>query len=94
VSDVREVEDRRFNALQALKGVTDALRETNPQTIFPVASKDGVGLDTAKMQSIANRWADEAGSVLIDALRLAKAINADALNLFTGEPSDGGAERI
>jgi hypothetical protein len=89
VSDPREVEERRFGAIQALRAVTECLRESNPQAIFgPVGGKDAAaGIDQTKIQSINNRWADKASDVLVRGLDLADKIAIDALDLFEGEPS-------
>ena len=92
--DAREVEERRFGAIQALRTVSECLRETNPQAIFVNGAGKGEQptLDPTKIQSIANRWADKASDVLLRSLDLADRIALDALDLFTGEPSGAGAE--
>lgn len=95
MSDAREVEERRFGAIQALRAVTECLRESNPTTIFAVGAKNESALDSTKVQSINNRWADKASDVLVRALDLADKVAIDALDLFEGEPSTGhrsGAE--
>ena len=86
MQDARAVEERRFGAIQALKAVTECLRESNPQAIFAGGAKD-TALDPTKVQSINNRWADKASDVLVNALELADRIGMDALDLFKGEPS-------
>lgn len=96
MSDAREVEERRFGAIQALRAVTECLRESNPSTIFGGATAKGeAALDSTKVQSINNRWADKASDVLVRALDLADKVAIDALDLFEGEASTGrrpGAE--
>lgn len=96
MSDVREIEERRFAAVTALRAMVECLRETNPQVIFP-AAKEG-SLDPTKVQAISNRWADKASDVLLQALGLADRIGLDALDMFTGSDSEvtagHGAERV
>ena len=79
--DNREVEERRFGAVQALTAVVTCLRETNPQTIFSTG-KGETAMEPMKLQSINNRWADKASDVLLKALELAEAIGEDGLALF------------
>lgn len=79
--DNREVEERRFGAVQALTAVVSCLKETNPQTIFAVGKGES-GMEPMKLQSINNRWADKAADVLLKALELAEAIGEDGLALF------------
>jgi hypothetical protein len=94
VQDARVVEERRFGAIQALRAVTECLRESNPQTIFSAGAKDSPVLDPTKVQSINNRWAEKASDVLVRALDLADRVAIDALDLFEGIDSNGrgGAE--
>jgi hypothetical protein len=79
--DNREVEERRFGAVQALQAVVGCLRDTNPQAIFAVG-KGETAVEAMKLQSISNRWADKASDVLLKALELAEAIGDDGLALF------------
>lgn len=92
MSDIRQIEDRRYGAQAALRSMVECLRDTNPQAIFIGAGKD-TALDSSKVQAIQNRWADKAGDVLIQALSLAENIGADALDMFTGEEHAQGAQR-
>ena len=92
MGDARAVEERRFGAIQALRAVTECLKESNPQAIFS-GPKGDAALDQTKLQSINNRWADKASDVLVNSLELADRINADALDLFSGEVHEPGAER-
>lgn len=89
--DVRELEERRYAAVTALRAMVECLKETNPQVIFP-SDKTGT-LESAKTQTITNRWADKASDVLIQSLELAEQVGADALDLFNGKPHSRGAER-
>lgn len=89
--DARAVEERRFGAIQALRAVTECLRESNPQSIFSGGPKGESALDSTKVQSIANRWADKASDVLVRALDLADKVAIDALDLFDGRPSTDGS---
>jgi hypothetical protein len=92
VPDARQVEERRFGAIQALRAVTECLRESNPQTIFsPGAKGDPAGLDPTKLQGINNAWATKASDVLVRALDLADKVAIDALDLFDGGESHGGS---
>ena len=84
---IREVEERRFGAVQALQAVVNCLRDTNPQAIFAVGKGES-GLEPMKLQTINNRWADKASDVLLKALELASAIGDDGLALFN-HPSRG-----
>lgn len=79
--NIRDVEARRFGAVQALQAVVSCLRDTNPQAIF-VPVKGDSAVDSMKLQSINNRWADKASDVLLKALELAEAIGEDGLALF------------
>lgn len=79
--DNRQVEERRFGAVQALQAVVACLRDTNPQTIFQ-QGKGEASVEAMKLQSISNRWADKASDVLLKALELAEAIGNDGLELF------------
>lgn len=94
--DVREIEERRFAAVTALRAMVECLKDTNPAAIFPTG-KEGSGLDSSKVQAISNRWADKASDVLLQALSLADRIGLDALDMFAGEDSERtagyGAER-
>jgi hypothetical protein len=93
---MREVEERRYAAVTALRAMVECLRETNPQTIFGgIGAKDAASsaLDPTKVQSISNRWADKASDVLVNALVLADRIGADALDAFGGHTVAQGAER-
>lgn len=83
----RQVEERRFGAIQALRAVVECLRESNPQTIFSGPEKGKDMLDSTKVQAIANRWADKASDVLCTALELANRIAVDTLGLFAEEPA-------
>jgi len=80
-TDLREVEERRFGAVQALNAVVDCLRSTNPQAIFTPVKGDAA-LEPMKLQSINNRWADKAADVLLKALTLAERVADDGLSLF------------
>jgi hypothetical protein len=91
VQDARVVEERRFGAIQALKAVTECLRESNPQAIFAAGAKDST-LDATQVQAINNRWANKAGDVLVNTLELADKIGLDALDLFEGVESRRGGE--
>jgi hypothetical protein len=94
VPDLREVEERRYAAVTALRAMVECLRETNPQAIFLAGGKaDAGGLDSTKLQTIGNRWADKASDVLLNALTLADRIGADALDAFDGSTHAPGAER-
>jgi hypothetical protein len=77
--DSRAVDERRFASIQALRAVAECLRESSPQSIF--GGKDSL-LDSTKIQSISNRWADKAADVLLRALELADRIAVDTLELF------------
>jgi hypothetical protein len=77
----REVEERRFAAVQALRAVVECLRDTNPAAIFS-AGKGESPIDIGKLQSINNRWADKASDVLMKALDLADAVGNDGLAMF------------
>jgi hypothetical protein len=85
---VREIEERRFGAVQALNAVVECLKSTNPMVIFSVG-KGEPAIEPMKVQSITNRWADKASDVLMKALELAEAVGNDGLALFqhpkTGE---------
>lgn len=87
MADTRNVEERRFAAIQALRTVVECLKESNPQAVF-TEGKQSL-LDPTKVQAIANRWADKASDVLLRALELADRIAVDALDMFAGEPSRG-----
>lgn len=82
MADSREIEERRFGAVQALQAVVSCLKDTNPQTIFAGGAKGESGVETMKLQSITNRWADKASDVLLKALELAEAIGDDGLEMF------------
>jgi len=79
--DIREIEERRFGAVQALHAVVECLKETNPHVIFSGGKGEG-SMEPMKLQSICNRWADKASDVLMKALQLAEAIGDDGLELF------------
>lgn len=81
--ELRDVEERRFAAVTALRAMVECLKETNPAAIFP-AEKSGM-LDGTKSQAIANRWADKASDVLVQSLELAERVGIDALDMFDGE---------
>ena len=89
--DLRQVEERRFAAVTALRAMVDCLKETNPAAIFP-AEKAGL-LDGTKSQAIANRWADKASDALVQSLELAERVGADALDMFNGSTHARGAQR-
>lgn len=96
MNELREVEERRYAAVTALRAMVECLRDTNPTTIFPFGKGEAAGgLDTTKVQSITNRWADKASDVLVNALTLADKIGADALDAFSGNTvsSPGAATR-
>jgi hypothetical protein len=84
--EVRQLDERRFVAITSLRAMVEALKETNPVAIFP-SEKAGI-LDSAKTQTIANRWADKAADVLLRSLDLADRIGVDALDLFDGTKSE------
>jgi hypothetical protein len=88
----REIETRRYGAVQALQAIVECLRDTNPQTIFRGPKGDGE-LDGMKLQSINNRWADKAADVLSKALDLADAIGDDALKMFAHPERGADAPR-
>lgn len=92
MAEYREVEERRYAAITALRAMVECLKETNPAMIFP-SDKSGL-LEGTKTQSIANRWADKASDVLVQSLELADRIGVDALDMFDGKTHDRGAERI
>lgn len=79
----REIEERRFGAVQALNAVVECLKSTNPSVIFAPAGKGDATLEPMKVQSISNRWADKASDVLMKALELAEAVGNDGLALFS-----------
>jgi hypothetical protein len=87
----REIEERRFGAVQALRAVVECLRDTNPAAIFSAAKGENP-IDIGKLQSINNRWADKASDVLMKALDLAEAVGNDGLALFKHPPVDEGRE--
>jgi hypothetical protein len=91
VPPMRDVEERRFAAVTALKAMVECLRDTNPTGIFP-SDKAGL-IDNTKTQAITNRWADKASDVLVQSLELAERIGADALDMFDGSTHSRGAER-
>jgi hypothetical protein len=91
--ELREIEERRYGAVTALRAMVECLKDTNPQAIFAQPGKEASALDTTKVQAISNRWADKASDVLIQALSLADRIGADALDMFEGEAHAPGAER-
>lgn len=82
--DSRAMDDRRYSAIQALKAQVECVSETNPQSIFYDEAGETL-FDVTKVQSLCNRWADSAGDVVEQALKLAQAIGADALRLFDAD---------
>ena len=79
--DTREIEERRYGAIQALRAVVECLKETNPQNIFAVGKSDQF-VNEDKIKNISNRWAEKAADVLMKALELADAVGNDGLELF------------